>query len=449
MAVNANVARSNELVRGLPQRGPLVLQTLRDRALGVMIGSALGDAIGLYTEFMTTREVIARYSAKPTFTLHPAPSPQFWGDNHRANHPEGNWSDDTDHAIILLLAFLRTARTDDTNPEGQIAFSLTLPLPAQTEVALRIRLWIKNGTMALGRFPIGAGRHTRDINKRRNFVRAPPVAAKDEWVASGYRSAPNGALMRTHPLGIMTVFRTEAEAFHIGAEVSKASHYDPRCVVSCIIGTALVRAVVRGEIIVEADIDNLINRAVTWYIANESDPDALTRFNRAELNKHVNPPNGFNDLNLDTNANEVGYTYKCLGSGIECLRLAIRIDERSRGGLVAREMLFEWLIHELTMRAGDADTNGCFAGALLGGYCGWSGLPGHWKHGLIDGVWLQQKSEDLCTVLGFRSGTYNGATDPQVKRYGGRANVYSAAELAARASAHWASCATRLATRSK
>ncbi|KAK4159613.1 ADP-ribosylation/Crystallin J1, partial [Cladorrhinum sp. PSN259] len=416
---------------------------LHDHAVGVMIGSALGDAIGLYTEFMTKQEVVERYGSGVQFSLYPTPTVTFWVDDHRSTHTEGEWSDDTDQAIILLLAFLREVRGNHRASgrdmiEGQISRGTRINLPSQQEVTARLRIWINNGTMALGTLPIGLDWHTWRVNSQARFLREPRAITR-------YGSASNGALMRTHPLGIMTAFRDEAAAFKIGSDIAKVTHYDPRCVVSCIIGTALVRSVVRGDIYREEHIDDLINRAVAWYLANETDADARGRFRRAELDRHVKK-GALKELKIDE-SEAVGYTYICLACGISALRLALRMVKLSESQLSEREIIFEHIINDLIMRGGFADTNACFAGALLGGYLGWTALPKHWKRGLIRGDWLKNKSEELCQALGFKPGTYDGDADPDAKRLGGKPRQYTQAEMNARRETHRSKQRIRIAAR--
>ena len=52
------------------------------------------------------------------------------------------------------------------------------------------------------------------------------------------------------------------------------------------------------------------------------------------------------------------------------------------GRLRAQTAVFETLVTPLVMEGGDADTNACFAGALLGAYLGYKVLPPHWRDGL-------------------------------------------------------------------
>jgi hypothetical protein len=148
-------------------------------------------------------------------------------------------------------------------------------------------------------------------------------------------------------------------------------------------------------------------------------------------------------LQLD-DARKIGYVYKALGAGILVLRLATRhslagvgegrrdIDERyTRRG----SNLFEELTSALIMEGGDADTNACIAGALLGAWVGYSCLPPHWRDGLDHAQWLKSKCKALEQVLRINSlPGYNGAEDKDTLPDGGRGLLGKAA-LDARAMA--------------
>jgi hypothetical protein len=77
----------------------------------------------------------------------------------------------------------------------------------------------------------------------------------------------------------------------------------------------LVRAVVRGEVQTEGDVDALVERAVDWYQAEEK--EEAKELDLDELWRHVKPGGGLDDLKLDDRM-EIGYVYKTLGSGSCC-----------------------------------------------------------------------------------------------------------------------------------
>lgn len=406
----------------------LLRLALQDRTAGVLVGSALGDAIGLYTEFLSAAHAAEAYPSR-SFTLtgarhnnnnlnsHPPGPTPFKLDMHRASKEPGHWTDDTDHALLLLLGFLHTAHTSSST--GSITDPASPPpLPTQEDFAARLSVWVRTGLRALDTMPLGLGRLVGSVVASAEFSSGTPErAARACWERTGRRAAPNGSLMRTHPLGLMCLFRGEAEAFALAARISRVTHVDPRCVLACVIGTGLVRAVVRGEVAAEADVDSLVERAFRWFGDQGRVEEA--EMDWRELRRHLNPDGGLDGLKLDEQA-AIGYVYKTMGSGIVSLRLAMRRMDAAKGGLRERSRLFEELITDLVMRGGDADTNACFAGALLGGYLGYSALPDHWRNGLTHGEWLLSKSDALCRVLGLMEGSYNGQDDPDTEVHGGK-----------------------------
>ena len=125
------------------------------------------------------------------------------------------------------------------------------------------------------------------------------------------------------------------------------------------------------------------------------------------------------DLALDE-PRKIGYVYKTLGSGVHLLRLAMRGTANLAASLPAQTAAFEPLITDLIMLGGDADTNACFAGAIVGAYLGFKALPPHWRDGLRHGEWLMAKAEGLCMMLDVVHGTYSGAQDTDTAPDGGR-----------------------------
>jgi len=271
--------------------------------------------------------------------------------------------------------------------------------------------------------PLGLGRLVGTVVATKAFDVEPERVAREHWEKTGKKAAPNGSLMRTHPLGLVCLLREEEEAFVLAANMSRVTHADPRCVLACVIGTGLVRGVARGEAVTEEDVDGVVERAREWFVGQGGEVD------RAELEGYIKPES-LAALKLDDSA-AIGYVYKTLGSGLLLLRLAMRRVEESGGSLLVRSKLFEELITDLIMCGGDADTNACFAGALVGGYLGYGLLPDHWKHGLKHEEWFLNKAEALCKVLGIQGGQYDGQEDKDTHLDGGKGHI-SQAEMEGR-----------------
>ena len=64
---------------------------------------ALGDAVGVATEFLSKEKVEENYKWEEDWG--PGREKVFC-DTHRMTFPKGDWTDDTDQAIVLLRLFL-------------------------------------------------------------------------------------------------------------------------------------------------------------------------------------------------------------------------------------------------------------------------------------------------------------------------------------------------------
>lgn len=216
--------------------------------------------------------------------------------------------------------------------------------------------------------------------------------------------------MRAHPLGVICIGKSLEETFQMATEFSVVTHADPRCVVACCVHTSLIRGILRGDDTSEEDVGRILEAAFAFVVQwqqngrlFDSAQDSSRKFpanvlvtepalDRVEFDRYMNAST-FEELQLDS-AREIGYVYKALGSCILCLRLAIRhskgqhIDEHyTRPGT----NIFEELITALIMQGGDADTNACIAGAVLGAWIGNTGLPPTWRDGLDHSRWLLHK----------------------------------------------------------
>ncbi|KAF2502342.1 ADP-ribosylglycohydrolase [Lophium mytilinum] len=382
---------------------PFVRESVQDKVFGTIIGSALGDAIGLYTEFLTQDASKTFYPTRK-FQLVAPVTPRY-ADNHRSiDHPQCAWTDDTDQALLILLSYLHNRGTISA-----------------TDFAARLRIWVQQGLRALDTPPMGLGKLVSTVVGSKAFLTSPTERAIDAWIKTKRFVAPNGSLMRTHPIGVMGVGLTEEATWRAATEVGRTTHVDPRCVVSCCISVGLIRGMLRGEVRNEGDVDACIERSYAWVkgqpeLMNPGDKDRVLtaqeverHLERTEFEKHVYAKT-FEELDLDSRA-AMGYVYKCIGSAIVTLRLGMR--ESSKGSVVSAEV-FENLITDLIMYAGDADTNGAAAGALLGCWLGFSRLPPTWERGLAHREWLLHKVERLSKMIGVTLRTAGEEDTPEV-----------------------------------
>ncbi|TFK71396.1 ADP-ribosylglycohydrolase [Pluteus cervinus] len=366
---------------------PFVGVTLQDKIRGVILGSAIGDAVGLYTEFLPKTQA----ELHPPVSFWPPPITTFRGDSHRDRFKEGSWTDDTDLSLLILLSYLHN--------------NALVP----TDFAQRLYSWRSQGLRCLDRLPLGIGQNVSKVLLQEDFVTNPINASKVIWENSSRYIAPNGSLMRTHVLGIICLGMTKDQTFQTAMDFSLTTHYDPRCVVGCVAATGLIRGILRGEITSLKDVDDLLEEAFTWTQSNHPEANDQT-LSHEEYLKHTSAESTSNldDLQLD-DARKMGYVYKGLSCGLWALRRAI-----------SGTSTFHDLIWGITLQGGDADTNACIAGALAGSWIGWGHLPPCWRDGLNDHEWLSDKTDKLMIAIGVKEGRDVGAQDLDTELYGGR-----------------------------
>ncbi|TGZ83936.1 ADP-ribosylglycohydrolase [Ascodesmis nigricans] len=373
---------------------PFVRSTVVDKVRGVIFGGALGDAVGLYTEFLPKTQASQLYANQTISFLDPVTP--LHEDTHRDRFHAKAWTDDTDHAILLLLSYLHT--------DGE--FSIV-------DFAQRLRSWGSGqGLRCLDRLPLGIGRTVSSVLGRPGFDVHPKKASEEIWKKSGCNIAPNGSLMRTNVLGVVGIGKTLEETWKMAMEFSLVTHYDPRCVVSCCAYTALIRGILRHEVTSEADVDGLLESSWVWVNTQKSTiwPDQV--LDTTEYQKHINVKT-LDELKLD-DARGMGYVYKAFGCAIFTLRRAFRESNDPVHDL------FGELIMSLVLQGGDADTNACIAGGLLGAFFGYNALTPRWRDGLAHRQWLMSKTMGLMETVGLLPGEYRGSEDPDTALDGGK-----------------------------
>ncbi|CAE6436168.1 unnamed protein product [Rhizoctonia solani] len=405
-----------------------------NKMLGAALGGALGDAIGLFTEFLSRSHAIELYGPAPTFTLQPTlPTPHppslvgIKPDRHRSMFEPSGWTDDTDHSILILLSFLAGNGTR-LDPR---------------DFALRLKFWVVNGLRCLDRLPLGLGRTVGNVVRDNDFEKDPVGTAVKYWEGTNRYVAANGAVMRTAIIGALFQDSNGVSgvdrAMDAALQIASTTHPDPRLADSSVPGimhdrhrsrgickprlidhaqpmsidASHVIQIMRNEVHSLDEFDRIVQQGIDFvqnYKDHPSSPDAyipesLSQEQLDDLRKHLYAKK-LEELELDSRQH-IGYTFKCLGAGTWALREALGTPESKMVGL------FERCITEITMQAGDADTNATVAGSLLGAYLTDAGLPEHWVQHLRHGAWLAEKTRCAGALLGL-GGTYDPASDSDV-----------------------------------
>lgn len=153
-----------------------------------------------------------------------------------------------------------------------------------------------------------------------------------------------------------------------------STHADPRCVASCIVMSIVIRSLlmdVESNMTREGWLNDVLEHAYTLSCREFVDQEEYAK----ELRHYLFIPEELQieALSLDNTHMGIGYTFRCLSSGIWCLRklltgmrkLLPSIDKEEERNCIKTE-LFRGILNELVMQGGDADTNGAVAGALMG-----------------------------------------------------------------------------------
>ncbi|MDW4572960.1 ADP-ribosylglycohydrolase family protein [Microbacterium sp. M3] len=190
-----------------------------DRAIGVVVASAAGDALGSQYEFGPA--------------LDDAVTPEF-GVGY-FGHARGEWTDDTSMAMPILRA-LADGRTleDPGSLDGIVAQWRSWSLTAK-DVGAQTR-----GVLAPLTTPTAAASYTQSEALHR----------------STGRSAGNGSLMRTGPVPLGYLHRTAAELAAAAASVSRLTHWEDDNSDACALWCLAIRhAVLTGGLEIRAGLD--------------------------------------------------------------------------------------------------------------------------------------------------------------------------------------------------
>lgn len=192
----------------------------RDRALGVIFGQAVGDALGRGTEFMRKDEV-KKFYPDGLWRFE-----QIVRDRHRRLWQMGEWSDDTDMMRCVMSAIVEQ--------NGRVDYM---------SIAAKFKQWAMNGAR-------GMGQTTYNLMMMGDYAERPFKAAELVWRMGRCDNAPNGSVMRTAVVGLL-----RHDVARHAENIGRLTHFDPRCVGACVVVSELVHALVYEErVLTPADV---------------------------------------------------------------------------------------------------------------------------------------------------------------------------------------------------
>lgn len=236
------------------------IEEIKDRIAGCLWGQAIGDALGLGTEFMSRNEVEKSY-------------PDSLTEYNQFGEEFGYWTDDTDMMLCIAESIIKYK---DIVPDA---------------VARNFKEWYNSS-------PIDIGATTAIILSLFEYDESPYEIAQMIWERTGRNNAANGGVMRTSIVGLWN------EKVEVNAErICRLTHADPRCIGSCVIISELINSLVWQDM--ELSYVELLQ------IGDKYDSRIKPYLERAR--------NGLlEDFELD-DEQTMGYTLKTMGCAIWCL----------------------------------------------------------------------------------------------------------------------------------
>jgi len=288
---------------------------VRDRLAGILLGTAVGDALGL-----------------PAEGLRPDRSRRLWPGprRHRFLFGRGMLSDDTEHAFFVGQALLE-------NPHDPKAF--------QRALAWRLRWWF------LG-LPAGIGKATLRACVKL-CLGFPPSR-------SGVHSAGNGAAMRVALIG--GYFHDDDEALDRFARTStQLTHTDPRAATGALAVARLAAWAIGRDASQPPEAVDLIRMLASLAPDDAEWRDVTERLEAAFVA----------EMSVSAFADSLGLQKGVTGYVYHTVPVAVYAWLRHYGD-------FRATLEAVLDCGGDTDTVGAIAGALAGATSGGSNIPSDW-----------------------------------------------------------------------
>ena len=234
---------------------------MKDKILGALIGSAVGDALGRATEFMSEKKIVSYYG-KPVTDYYPDRIGLFG---------EGEWTDDT----YLMLAIANSL--------------LTYPNLNIYNISENFLKWYKDDGRDCGNLTGNALNLLYD-----GFE--PLDAGKHAWEMSGKQAASNGGLMRNTCVPLF--YHKDLDKLIKASQViCQITHFDNRCVLSTVAHSIAIKALLDGDDVYEKIME----------ICGDKDDEFDDICEEAKFSK-------IKDFKLD--GHNMGYTYLAFKVGL-------------------------------------------------------------------------------------------------------------------------------------
>jgi ADP-ribosylglycohydrolase len=310
-----------------------------DRACGVVLGTAAGDALGAAYEFGPPRgpQLEVAMVGGGAFGWEP-----------------GEWTDDTSMAVAIAEiaatgADLRDEQAQDALVRRWYEWSLHA-----TDVGVQTRSVLSS-----------AGRHGISARTAR--------AESGALHRSSGRTAGNGSLMRTAPLAL-AYLDDETALVEAARLVSELTHYDPEAGDACVLWCLAIRhAVLTGALDARIGLQHIPSERRDMWAA------------RLDVAEKAQPSDFTNN----------GWVVEALQGAWSAIRTTPVPTDHPVDGVFRVDHL-RLALDAAVRGGGDTDTVATIAGGLLGAAYGASAVPAEWRR-VLHG-WPGMRSRDLVAL---------------------------------------------------
>jgi ADP-ribosyl-[dinitrogen reductase] hydrolase len=295
--------------------------SLRERFRGIILGTAVGDALGLPAEGISRRRAMKLFKGP-------------W--RHRLVIDRGMVSDDTDHAVFVAQSLL-------AHPNSSELFV--------RRISWCLRWWLLS-------LPAGIGLATLK-SILRLWVGFSPFR-------SGVYSAGNAPAMRAAPIGAFFAYTSALLDDYLQA-ATLITHTDPRALIGAKAVSYLTAWSIREDLTERPSLEGFSNILRSAGKEDEDWGNLVGLISTAYRQRH----------SVHQFAETLGLSNGITGYVYHTVPVAVYAWYNHFG-------LFEQALSAVLSCGGDTDTSGAITGALTGAVTGESGIPSDWLEGIFD-----------------------------------------------------------------
>lgn len=316
-----------------------------EKIKAVMLGHAIGDALGVPVEFCSREEL----------DENPVTDMQGWGSYPV---PEGSWSDDTSMALATL----------DSLAKGKVNYN---------DIMLNFVKWASfdEYTPTGEMFDIGR----TCLSAIRNYLSSDGSDALKSGLNDEYSNG-NGSLMRIHPLSLFLYYNglDSEEYMYVIHNGSSLTHAHERSKMACGIYTFILWELLTNPC--KASVIKALNRARRFYMKYDEYPiyDDMLMKRIGWIYRHSENIGDHREVTRDE-IRSAGYVVDTIEAAVWCLLTTSSYTD---------------CVLKAVNLGDDTDTVAAIAGGLAGALYGYDSIPNDWLSQLKKKNYIEKMCED-------------------------------------------------------